>query len=173
MTDTFNEGDLIEATKGDTVIRGRLVPATDSHGDPLPPQADLWLVVENWPAPQTDDNPRHRTTFVDALGLYGWTVTVIEKAAPALPTEPGHYLRDGWDCVYTLSPVEQWWYGNSQRRVEEMADNGPLTRLEPVADTAKKVLAEVRNRAITGNSDTMTIRHLVLENIATDFGVTS
>lgn len=61
----FREGDLIEARKGDTVIRGVL-------------DADLRLEEAGWGIPSFD--------------RWHWTVETIEKAEPALPelpTKPG------------------------------------------------------------------------------------
>src|SRR5690606_24484588 len=62
---TLSEGDLIEATLGDTVLRGRLNRFEQMPG------------VGRTPA---------------SLDLDGYRVRLIEKAVPALPTAPGFYL---------------------------------------------------------------------------------
>jgi len=108
----YNEGDLIEAVKGDTVIRGRL------RGSGIAGFRDLWV--------------GDYTRLVSILPGAGYALTVIEKAKPKLPEEPGVYVdKDGdpWklpDESGTLRP-----------------EYAPYTRVEPVAETAKKVLDRV------------------------------
>ena len=67
----YNEGDLIEAVKGESSMRGPII--RDSHKCLLIAEHG-WLLAE--------------------LLADGWTVTVIKKAAPVvvLPTEPGIYI---------------------------------------------------------------------------------
>lgn len=54
----YNEGDLLEAVKGETVIRGRANKATPG---------DTWVGDSN--------------RLTDVLKLDGFTITVIERAA--------------------------------------------------------------------------------------------
>ena len=127
----FSEGDLIEATKGDTVVRGRLQQAP---GNGLRP---LFTVT-------------HPVRFsLLHLEANGYTVTLIEKAAQALPTEPGVYFPASVSLtgarIVKLRPNGEWVEATSGAAiepgtVEEWARDGILTRLEPVPETAKKVL---------------------------------
>lgn len=139
----FSEGDLIEASKGDTVIRGRVVPL----GGGLTIQAGGW--------------------DVDSFERSGFTLTVIEKAAPALPTEPGAYLVTktfrGKRCVLLTQTGE--WYDYLGGMVAAEYVQKYLLPLEPMAsvsDTAKKVLDRVA-RSVGNDS--------ILRKIATEFGV--
>jgi hypothetical protein len=68
MDEEFNEGDLIEATLGETVVRGRLMK-------------DGSISV-------TLRTPR-------GLKEEGFVVRVVEKAKPPLPTEDGLYTSRG------------------------------------------------------------------------------
>jgi len=111
---TLSEGDLIEATLGDTVLRGRLNRFEQMPG------------VGRTPA---------------SLDLDGYRVRLIEKAVPALPTEPGFYLDDLGYC-WSLEREGNWrWGGETYDTVP--AHHLPIQKLEPVADTAKKVLERV------------------------------
>ena len=110
----IREGDLVEAVKGKRRATDVATAAKYSEGD-------LFLSVMS-------GHP-----YLSQLEAEGWTFTVVEKAAPPPPTEPGHYLdRDGdhWELPAngTLSP-----------------DLAPFTRLEPVPDTVKRVVNYLRN----------------------------
>lgn len=130
----YTPGDLVEAVKGETVIRGRL------HG-----LGDHLWVGDSGRTPENVES-------------YGFTITVIEKAAPVvvLPTEPGLYTTDIKDLptslpLYRLNENGEWstiWahIGEQTRAPAEILDGikpGILTRLEPVSETAKKVLDRV------------------------------
>jgi len=90
IIDQIREGDLVEAAKGETIIRGR-VNRDGVVGDSM------------------------RRTH--GLERNGYTLTVVEKATPppptepAVPTEPGHYLSAAgfhWEIghgSYTLNPL--------------------------------------------------------------------
>ena len=121
----YNEGDLVEAVKGTDVRRG-LVTTPSGH--------------------------LHAKLQSKCLHNYeaeGWTLTVIEKAAPknVLPTEAGFYVGDydrspsGKILIELLGTAE--WVDNTDSRyldVEWVQKLGNLTRLEPVPVTAAKVI---------------------------------
>lgn len=147
----FSEGDLIEATKGDTVIRGRV--------------SSTGVLVETGRSLQ-------------GLREQGFTLTPIEKAAPALPTEPGFYL-DGQGDVWRLTTSGNWSCPTAPSEDGHAKTYAPFTRLEPVADTAKKVLDAVReevqdcdHRQCNGLFTRDHLRALV-QNLEAEFGVTS
>ncbi len=153
MTD-FHEGDLIEAVKGKAKIGG---------------------VVSNWSGGGLGIEDTGWS--IEALVTHGYTVAVIERAKPALPTTPGAYKYDGgWCSVAVLNDVGEWRdvYGN--RLTVTHLDAPRLTPLAPVAETAKKVLdalVDVSLR-ITGTVDSP-YRSIYDDNwdaIAAEFGVT-
>jgi hypothetical protein len=107
---SYNEGDLIEAVKGDTVIRARLQRDPAGYKNPL---AVFTVALRA--------DVRH-------LEANGYTVTVLEKAAPPVPTEPGWYAdKDG----------EPWYIRGGASLLPRYA---PYTRLEPVPVTVQKVI---------------------------------
>lgn len=123
----YNEGDLVEAVKGDTVIRGRLAPESFGCG--------FGIVGMGWP--------------LNSLERVGFTLTVIEKAAPknVLPTEAGVYAdREGdFLIVYEDGDVQSVEVAKGHQSAKRMpiavdSDFAPYTRLEPVPVTVKKVL---------------------------------
>ena len=141
----YTAGDLVEAIKGETVTRGRL----KADGD------YLWVGDSG----RTPEN----------LESYGFTLSLIEKAAAVvvLPTEPGAYGYAGWSDILILNSLGEW-HNQWASRIDVTAlENSGLTRLEPVSETAKKVLDRVRS-VFYGDSNVD--RHL--EMIAADFGVT-
>ena len=113
----YSEGDLIEAVKGETVIRGRL---------------DFKLELELSLALRSD---------VLHLKANGYTVRTIEKAAPlvVLPTEYGYYL-DYEGHIWELSNL---WFKRLFDDEDSAEDYAPFTPLAPVSETAKKVLDRV------------------------------
>ena len=154
----YSEGDLIEAVKGETVIRGRL---------------DFKLELELSLALRSD---------VLHLKANGYTVRTIEKAAlvVVLPTEPGLYTTETRDLarslpLYRLNEKGEWstiWAYRSEetRAPAEILDGikpNTLTRLEPVSETAKKVLDRVDNWPEYPNEDFTEF----VARIAKDFGV--
>ena len=127
----YNQGDLVEAICGESLIRDRLVKRLDSLAFGTSGGTIHWY--EN----------------------LGWTITVIEKAPPkvVLPVEEGFYsvVRDGGPGARILRLIGGAWeeIGAEASRFtpEVLRDSaikeGRLTRLEPVPETAKKVLDRV------------------------------
>lgn len=148
--DEFKEGDLVEAVKGETVVRGRLV-------EPLKSADDFWV--------------GDSTKLLSGLRYCGFAVSLVERAQPELPTEPGIYL-DGRGNVAQLTAdttdyEERWFneYGQYMTHTE-VRERAPFTRLEPVADTARKVLDRVRG--LFGEGALMLNE---VDDIAEEFGV--
>ena len=111
----YNEGDLVEAVKGETHIRGKV-----------------------WGCEEQFVGLSRRT--IPSLINDGFKITALEKAPPKieLPTEPGYYLdnvRDVWIIRHGESRLR--FDGSFDAHTELFA---PFTRLEPVPETAKKVL---------------------------------
>lgn len=167
----YNEGDLVELVKGETVIRGRLnVPMV-----PNPEDGMFWV--------------GDSTGLLGGFVTLGYTVTVIERAKPALPTEPGALIRIkrdfdpvGWVCERSTRGT---WFSTDghtyshEALVALVAEYGPEYEvLEPVPVTAKKVLDDVRGHLtmpLDGrrpNGEFM-IRAETLDIIAAEFGVQS
>lgn len=129
----FNEGDLVEAVKGETVIRGR---AWREPGNGTEPILRLTLAL---------------SSDIAHLTANGYTVTVIEKAAPKLPTEPGVYVtpsgsQDYLDDYHT--DHHEVHYLNTSGNWCDLGWGAPtrddsLTRLEPVPVTARRVLGKL------------------------------
>ena len=147
MTD-FSEGDLIEATKGESVLRGRLV-WTEQPG--------LIISKTDW--------------GVTSLEIDGWTLTVIERATPPLPTAKGWYM-DGrgvlWDLRHNSHGDPEWYCDDDFVGLPHVEQYGPFVQWAPVADTAKKVLdrfEEVFNASFIQLPD-------ALESVRTEFGAT-
>lgn len=162
----YNEGDLVEAVKGDTVIRGRLVVLYGVGSNPV---IDITLPIK---------------TDVVHLKANGYKVTVIEKAAPkvVLPSEPGHYLdkdSDVWALTTNGHGDPEWHLLGGFVRLEKVVGYAPFTKLEPVSETAKKVLDAVRHNAEKSRSHEFNgkpvydITEVDLEGIGEEFGVTS
>ena len=173
----FHEGDLVEAVKGETVIRGRLKHVPDTGSRPV-----LNLTVA------LNSDTLH-------LEANGFTVTVIEKAAPPLPTEPGTVIAiGGWELVklrlynaeqpggWELLPAKddqvrrsmdragvkaQCVYGDEWVRAEAEQDrDGFRVISEPAPITAKRVLASVE--LLYGSRSRVDL----LAEVAAEFGVT-
>ena len=131
----YNEGDLVEAVRGETIIRGRVKTTTDDK---------LWLGSSD-------------RTISGLISQGGFTITVIEKAPKnPLPTEPGLYVTDTSDpggvfVLYRLNSHGQWFVMWTMAEAEQRTEsamiagtNGEkLFRLEPAHETAKKVLSRV------------------------------
>ena len=151
----FNEGDLVEAVAADTVIRARVEQLS------LGPGVNLGYL-----------GAHYLSDFEDRAG---WTLTVIEEAAPPLPTEPGLYLSakdsDGpW--IFRLDERGDWTLLNTGSPFPigdgHLERNAPFTRLEPVPVVAKRVLDDVI--AQTTMHCNACSEHLA--QIAADFGAT-
>jgi hypothetical protein len=167
MSELFAEGDLVEATDGERRVIER-VQMNAAY-------KCLWIPLLGF------------TGNIAADGtLSGFTLTLIEKASPPLPTEPFTIIR----AVYlpagnrntkqthlTLLPLSEgngesrWVYSNGIS-----VDVRDLPRIksfeivaEPVDVTAKKVLERVREMYDGSQSTTRDVIKLV----AKEFGVTS
>ena len=140
----YAEGDFVEAVRGRTRISGVLVTY----------YASLMIKDAGW--------------SIGELMADGFTVTTIERAKPALPTEPGWYLAGEGTAVYLASDGYRTTPESFGVTGVDMNRYVPLTRLEPVPETAKKVLDAVAARTVmhcSGCTD-----HLLA--IAAEFGVT-
>jgi len=107
----FYEGDLITATKGETVITGRLENSYYGLG--------LEVKDAGWPTSRLEDN--------------GYEVTVIERA---VPTEPGVYECGNYHETAVLHENGTWFYHGDGSLSWKMTDKdvrdfGPWTRLVP------------------------------------------
>lgn len=175
----FSEGDLVEAVKGERVIRDRIHVITDSP------------IFNN--NPYLGEPRMFGESSIESLRANGYTLTLVEKAAPALPTEAGWYRSSGLgsdqiDGLLHLGARGDWtWVGNmfavnpDALTYKQARQHLPLIRLEPVADTAKKVLDAVRefmearsnlhHRNVTTFHRTTFIKDL--DMLAKQFGVTS
>jgi hypothetical protein len=158
MSELFAEGDLVEAVKNEfsssTMVRGVLKSTGWENGFILQAQGF---------SPE-----------ISYLESRGFTLTLIEKATPPLPTEPGIYVS--WVTKPFPSVVHkivngQWVDANDSLYLNdpEVSALLPLTRLEPVDVTAKKVLERVREMYDGSQSTTPDVIKLV----AKEFGVTS
>lgn len=154
----FKENDLVEAVKGETMIRGRL-NQTFSGGK------DFWV--------------GDSTRLLSGLPGCGWVVSLVEAAPEPLPAEAGHYqdqqgrhwlhqIYDGSSYGAPDRDVDQWIdYKGEIDDPASMIDVLPLTRLEPVPETAKRVIDAVRTFAW---ADGFTNQ---LDRLEKEFGVTS
>jgi hypothetical protein len=156
MSELFAEGDLVEATKDEQVIRNRIKKGRR--------HSNLYMVVGDMP-----NDLLHMTENL------GFTLTLLEKATPPLPTEPGIYVS--WVGLPSPTIVHKLFTGfwvdagdNNYLEDSDVSALMPLTRLEPVAETAKKVLDRVLEEY-----GTLPLRFIadVLPIVAEEFGVTS
>lgn len=113
MTD-YNKGDLIEATHTDgTVVR----------------------------TPVTGFDEGMAYTRLGSFYGPDWTITLLKAVEPPLPTEPGYYLDKDEELWQLVS-------GGDWKFLLDSFVTGPqyflpFTKLEPVTETARKVLARV------------------------------
>ena len=114
----FNEGDLVEATKGETVIRGRAEKYGIFH-------ERLWFEEVS-------------RTF-DALHYQGFTLKLIEKAPAVLPNIPDWYFDDTgelWQLVDTGEKLA-WFYFDggelNEQGLDVVRDYAPFRRAVPEA----------------------------------------
>jgi len=116
----FNVGDLVEAVKGELVIRDR-VTVKGYH---------LALGAMGW--------------SLRDVRLNGYTLSLVEAATPPLPTEPGIYADiegDPWKLNATTDDYEaRWSFGNEYKTRAQVSQHVPFTRLGPVPDIARKVV---------------------------------
>jgi hypothetical protein len=158
MSNEYNEGDLVEAVKGETRMSGRLADAL---------MGDLGIDGMGWP--------------IRSLEREGFTITVIEKAKPKVvpPTDVGFYLSRE-SKLWTLE-VNGYWRDDYDytRRPDEAEAHAPFTRLEPRAVTAKAVLDRLAVAIANNSLDEGTHDELreslaaVIAEIVDEFGVTS
>ena len=155
----FNVGDLVEARKGECIIRDRV------------------QVSERWPDSLfLGDSP-----YAEILNWYtvhGFTLSLVEAATPPLPTEPGVYLdkwRDTWQLSEETSAFAERWFLGSDFMTHNVARGyAPFTKLEPVPDTAKKVIDLLETvGADLGNQPRYTVGYGLADLLREEFGVTS
>lgn len=139
----YNEGDLVEAVKGEDHRIGRVtVPGAHQR-------------MQGYCLHRYEED--------------GWTLTVIERAKPVLPTEPGAYAYDGWSSVAVRNDIGQWRDDSGNPLTLRNQDAGKLTRLEPVAETVKKVLdalGDYLDGQLTGRT-----KKDIISALSAEFGV--
>jgi len=147
----YNEGDLIEAEKKEiassTRLRGVVKKWEGEAGTELIVKAPGYEPMISW------------------LEEQGFTLTVIEKAKPKLPTEWGAYTDCDGD-MWVLDRNGLWIDFSSGEQVLDPVRYAPFSKLEPASDTAKKVLDALRERVVFG-----TVVPSDLDQIAAEFGV--
>ena len=81
----------------------------------------------------------------------GFTVTVIERAKPSLPTEPGIYAEVGKHQnlvnFWHLTENGKWLSGAGGRYDNRAEKYGPFVKVEPVAETAKRIVPDLEEVA--------------------------
>lgn len=153
----YNAGDLVEAVKGDTVIRGRI---TGCSGD--------WVGTSR--------------SQIPGLVKDGFTVTVIERATPPLPTEEGIYFprRTFSPGVRIVKLSDGAWRDPEGKPLNDASmkwlagihASGDLTLFEPVPVTAKRLIDRVIE--LDGGADGVRLSVLRISNeLAAEFGVES
>lgn len=118
MSEQYNEGDLIRATKGETRISGRLVRGTEGDGG-------LMLFDAGWSI---------RSLTEGHLGK--WTIEVLERAKPQ--------RNVGW---YKDADADLWWWDGKKWKFTDAADAEtytgrliePIERMYTQADVMKLV----------------------------------
>jgi hypothetical protein len=89
------------------------------------------------PVIQQFNEPLKQQTFLEYMVReLGWSLFVEAPPAVVLPTEPGHYLDNDGE-LWTMIPDFPF-------REKLHAKYAPFTRLEPVPETAKKVLDRIK-----------------------------
>ena len=126
---TLRAGDRVRVANDDGMLTGTLgYTHGDAHGDIFAIAIDVSAL---------DDRISIRVS--------AWSLFVPAKPAVVLPTEPGWYLGTGggtWELrEEDRSYVQRWIMDGSHMLDIEAEGNAPFTKLEPVAVTAKKVLA--------------------------------
>ena len=149
----YNEGDLVEAVKGETVIRGRL--KADSLGH------HLWVGDSG----RTPEN----------IESYGFTISVVEKAAAVVVLPKGVLLFDDGHVARWHEEILGWsitGYRRAWGDPDEILRNfgSDFTILEPVSETAKKVLDRVNGWWARDEHRGLPI---FLSAVRLEFGVTS
>lgn len=160
----FHEGDLVEAVKGEAVMRARLV----KDGEHLRLNPSPYFIPK-----------------IEILLKDGYTVTVVEKAAAPLPTEPGVYITPSGSQDYLAeyhTDHHEVHYLNTAGNWCDIGWGAPLshdslTRLEPVPVIAKRVLDDVKAASTSqpGNPTSawrLSLDSIDIAGIAAEFGVT-
>ena len=155
MSTTFSEGDLVEAVKGERRIRDRVVTLTD----------DLLFTR----GPYLGSPSLFVLSTLASYAHAGYVLTLIEKATPPLPTEPGWY-SDKDEDIWRLDATDRWAHKGYPYSPEQVAAYAPLTHLEPVDVTAKRVLNRVLDIWAFGPPAHVNNE---IATIAKDFGVSS
>jgi hypothetical protein len=159
MTDWTPQDDWSQVKVGDTVRAMRAE------------QMLTGKVVDRWIKPDTGVpyalvmHLLHSGEQVEVRVRNGWQLSVPAKPAVVLPDEAGAYVdRDGE--IWELRDG-QWNYGNSRTwPIRTVLHYAPFTKLEPIAVTAKKVLAKVSTFAWADGFMPQ------LRAVAEEFGVT-
>jgi len=152
----YNEGDLVEAVKGETVFRERLKSDDGSR---------LYM-------PTMRGGPH----VLNLAGM-GYTVRVIEKAEEKveLPSEPGIYVsrKDGTPVIIHKLTDGRWVNADDTFYMDDdMVERWlPLLLLEPRAETAKAVIEAVKQIPHVDGDSRINLRHGLLA-VADEFGVT-
>ena len=153
IVNDFSEGDLIEASRvevaSSTTMRG-IVKSNETFG--------LTLGAQGYePA-------------IEWLEGHGFTLTLLEKATPVLPTEWGYYSDNEGD-IWRLNTSGDWVCIESPHIDDNPSAFVPFIRLEPVAETAKKVLDRVLEEY--RNEHPLRFVSDILPLVAKEFGVAS
>ena len=138
-------GDLVELVNGDNVLIVT-VTGTNSSGSP-------WIIFGGGGLAEKSK---------------GWTLYVQAKPVE-LPTELGFYV-DKFGGLWTLSRGG-WSNTGLFYSFSDMSHCSPLTKLEPVPETAKKVLDAVK--AAFWGFGTVSSAEAALVELRAEFGVTN
>lgn len=132
----WRKGDLIEATKGERVIRDRA-----AQGEGQIWGGRLYLGTPSLFTPNT----------LASYEASGYELRLIERAPEPLPTEPGIYQGQHGDA-WTLHRNGAWiHHGDGSLAVEWSAkdmqgiNSLPLVRLRPVREVAAEVISQIAN----------------------------
>jgi len=120
MNELFAEGDLVEAVKTEIASSTRLRGVLKSTG-----WENGFILQAQGFSPE-----------ISELEAKGFTLTLLEKATPPLPTEQGWYTDQEGD-IWRVDSFAKFWCIGSVADDENPSDYAPFTRLEPVAETAK------------------------------------
>jgi hypothetical protein len=160
------------------IRRGFRVRITDSYGS-IEGVADHVNYNET-PAPPSVLIAFSQSSTVRVYRNDTTQVFVEAPTKPELPTEPGMYSEPEPDQTsqggYHTDGLRFFYLNANSNWVDvgwgdPLSVDGPFTRLEPVAETAKKVLDAIDNLWEPGQQRYLTYGHTA--KIAADFGVTS
>jgi hypothetical protein len=126
---SISEGDLVRAEKDGEIYQGRVREVRNGQTATFRPAARQYI-------------GSHSGATIDALCARGFTVTVVEKVLPPLPTEPGFYglvAEPTWNGAYHRTRDGVWsrvngLTGESERaKPRERDRRDGLVRLTPGA----------------------------------------